>query len=87
MSIDPDSERRHARRAEVRRRQVRRRRIGGVALLVAVAGVGIWAAATLASGSSDERSADSVETTTITAGDANSTASALRPRRPRPPLR
>ena len=47
---------RRARRAEIRRRQVRRRRATGAALLVAVAGIGIWAAATLASG--NERGRD-----------------------------
>jgi hypothetical protein len=49
MSADPGGERR-ARRAELRRRQVRRRRATGATLLLAVAGIGIWAAATLASG-------------------------------------
>jgi hypothetical protein len=52
MSADPDG-RRRARRADVRRRQVRRRRVTGATLLLAVASVGIWAAATLASGSGD----------------------------------
>ena len=50
MSSDPGADERRARRAELRRRQVRRRRVTGAALLVAVAGIGIWAAATLASG-------------------------------------
>ena len=60
VSVDPDGERRRARRAEIRRRQVAgAAATGGAALLVAVAGVGIWAAATLASGSGDERSTDS----------------------------
>jgi hypothetical protein len=40
----------HRRRAGLRRRQVRRRRVTGAVLLAAVAGIGIWAAATLASG-------------------------------------
>ena len=50
------SRRATARRAELRRRQVRRRRVTGAVLLVAVAGIGIWAAATLASGGSAEGS-------------------------------
>ncbi|MDX6630977.1 MAG: hypothetical protein QOH00_3223, partial [Gaiellales bacterium] len=41
---------RRSRRFELRRRQIRRRRISGAALIVAVGGIGIWAAATLASG-------------------------------------
>ena len=51
----PDADERGARRAELRRRQVRRRRATGAALLVAVAGIGIWAAATLASGATARR--------------------------------
>jgi hypothetical protein len=43
----PDERRRQA---GVRRRRVRRRRVTGAVLLAAVAGIGIWAAATLASG-------------------------------------
>jgi hypothetical protein len=70
MSTDPGADERRARRAELRRRQVRRRRATGAALLVAVAGIGIWAAATLASGGSAERAADSLTTITLTATDA-----------------
>jgi hypothetical protein len=69
MSSDPGADERRARRAELRRRQVRRRRATGAALLVAVAGIGIWAAATLASGGSAERAADSTPVT-LTATDA-----------------
>ena len=76
MSLDPESERRRARRAEVRRRQVRRRRTAGAALLVALAGIGIWAAATLASGRSNHSAADSVDTITLTAGGATGATSA-----------
>ncbi|MDX6596529.1 MAG: hypothetical protein QOE87_416 [Gaiellales bacterium] len=47
----------------MRARQVRRRRATGAALLVAVAGIGIWAAATLASGRG------SAATTTTAAGN------------------
>jgi len=70
MSTDPGADERRARRAELRRRQVRRRRATGAALLVAVAGIGIWTAATLASGGSAERTADSMTTVTLTATDA-----------------
>jgi hypothetical protein len=70
MSSDPGADERRARRAELRRRQVRRRRATGAALLVAVAGIGIWAAATLASGGSAERSADSSTPVTLTTTDA-----------------
>jgi hypothetical protein len=70
MSTDPGADERRARRAELRRRQVRRRRATGAALLVAVAGIGIWAAATLASGGSAERSADSSTPITPTTTDA-----------------
>jgi hypothetical protein len=73
MSADPGDERR-ARRAELRRRQVRRRRATVAALLAAVAGVGIWTAATLASGRGGSRAADSAGTITLTAIDPNSTA-------------
>src|SRR6185503_10448500 len=61
MSGDADGERR-ARRAEIRRRQVRRRRATCAALLLAVAGIGIWAAATLASGGADDPGTGSVTT-------------------------
>jgi hypothetical protein len=74
MSSDPGAEERRARRAELRRRQVRRRRATGAALLAAVAGIGIWAAATLASGGSAERSADSLTTVTLTATDATTSS-------------
>ncbi len=73
MSADPDGERR-ARRTELRRRQLRRRRATGAALLVAVAGIGIWAAATLASGRGGRSTADSVGTITMTSGGTQSNA-------------
>ena len=66
MSSDPGADERRARRAELRRRQLRRRRATGVALLVAVGGIGIWAAATLASGRSGGRPADSGTTIGLT---------------------
>jgi hypothetical protein len=75
MSGDSPEERR-ARRAELRRRQVRRRRSTGAALAVAVAGIGIWAAATLASGGGGRRAADSVTTSTLTAITAPATTAA-----------
>ena len=56
MSSDPGADERRARRAELRRRQVRRRRVTGAVLLVALGGIGIWAAATLASGGDGSRS-------------------------------
>jgi hypothetical protein len=61
MSGDTDGERR-ARRTEIRRRQVRRPRATGAARLLAVAGIGIWAAATLASGGADDPGTGSVTT-------------------------
>jgi hypothetical protein len=70
MSADPGAPERRARRAEVRRRQVRRRRATGAALLVAVSGIGIWAAATLASGGSARSAADSVTPTAAAATTA-----------------
>jgi hypothetical protein len=77
VSGDPGGERR-ARRAQLRRRQVRRRRATGAALLVAVAGIGIWAAGTLASGNG----AATASTTgagevamSLTAGTGRTTAS------------
>jgi hypothetical protein len=73
MSADPGDERR-ARRSELRRRQVRRRRATVAALLLAAAGVGIWTAATLASGRGGSHVADSIGTITLTAIDPNSTA-------------
>jgi hypothetical protein len=71
MNGEPEGERR-ARRAELRRRQVRRRRATGAALLVAVAGIGIWAAATLASGNGGATTTDSTGALTMT--DAGTTA-------------
>ena len=66
MSSDPEAAR-SARRAELRRRQLRRRRATGAALLVAVAGIGIWTAATLASGRGARAAGtDSVTTTGFT---------------------
>ena len=77
MSLDPESERRRARRAEIRRRQVRRRRTAGAALLVALAGIGIWAAATLASGHDDSpQSTDSVASIALTAMDPGTATTA-----------
>jgi len=79
MSTDPGADERRARRAELRRRQVRRRRATGAALLMAVAGIGIWTAATLASGGSAERTADSLTTVTLTATDATTSPPATTP--------
>ena len=71
MSADPEGARR-ARRAEVRRRQVRRRRVTGAVLLLAVASIGIWAAATLASGR--EKAAITTDSTgSLTMTDAGTT--------------
>jgi hypothetical protein len=76
MSSDPDGARR-ARRAELRRRQVRRRRATGAALFVAVAGIGVWAAATLASGHDETPpGTDSIATTVLTAIDPNAATTA-----------
>ena len=78
MSSDPGAEQRRARRAELRRRQVRRRRATVAALLVAVAGVGVWAAATLASGHDDPpatTATDSPATSTLAGTTAETTAS------------
>jgi hypothetical protein len=72
MSGDPAEERR-ARRAELRRRQLRRRRVTGLALLVAVAAIGVGTAATLASGSGGDRAADSTGSITFTAGGTTTT--------------
>ena len=66
MSSDPGADERRARRAELRRRQLRRRRATGAAVVVALAGIGIWAAATLASGGHGRHVADSVTTVTLT---------------------
>jgi capsule synthesis protein PGA_cap len=73
MSSDPEGARR-LRRAQLRRRQVRRRRATGAALLVAVAGVGVWAAATLASGH-DETPAGTDSVANATPSVAEPTAS------------
>jgi Bacterial capsule synthesis protein PGA_cap len=78
MSSDPDAEQRRVRRAELRRRQVRRRRATVAALLIAVAGVGVWAAATLASGHDDPPATtgtDSVATIALTGITGETTAS------------
>ena len=66
MSSDPGWDERRTRRAKLHRRQVRRRRATGAALLVTIGGIGVWAAATLASGRSGARAADSVTTVTLT---------------------
>jgi hypothetical protein len=77
MNADPEAERRRARRVDVRRRQVRRRRTAGAAVLVAVAGVGIWAAATLASGQDDgPAGTNSVATIALTATDTTASVPA-----------
>ncbi|MDX6540399.1 MAG: hypothetical protein QOI71_2009 [Gaiellales bacterium] len=68
MSTGPDEERR-ARRSMVRRRQLRRRRATGAALLVSVAGIGIWAAATLASGRGGTHRVGTGATSSLTATD------------------
>ena len=82
MSSDPDGARR-ARRAELRRRRLRRRRATGAVLLVAVAGIGIWTAATLASGrGAHAAGADSVTTSGFT-GMGPTTAQTATARRPR----
>jgi hypothetical protein len=73
MSTDPGADERRARRAAVRRRQVRRRRVTGAVLLIALGGIGIWAAATLASGGDDSpvttlTDSTGVPATTVTPG-------------------
>jgi hypothetical protein len=71
MSSDPGADERRARRDQLRRRQVRRRRVTWAALLVAVGGIGIWAAGTLASGGDDSPTtslADSTGSLTMTPG-------------------
>jgi hypothetical protein len=73
MSSDPGAGERRARRAELRRRQLRRRRATGAALVVALGGIGIWAAATLASGGHGRRVADSVTDITLTGVTASAT--------------
>jgi hypothetical protein len=50
VSPDPGAGESRARRAELRRRQLRRRRVSATVLLAALAGIGVWAAGTLASG-------------------------------------
>jgi hypothetical protein len=50
VSSAPGAGDRRARRAELRRRQVRRRRVSVTVLLAALAGIGVWAAGTPASG-------------------------------------
>jgi hypothetical protein len=68
VSFDREAEQRRARRAEIRRRLVRRRRMTGAALLVAAAGIGIWAASTLASGrDGNAPGTDSVASAELTA--------------------
>ena len=62
-----------ARRSELRRRQLRRRRATGAALLVAVAGIGIWAAATLASGGSGSRHGATSSDSLLTVSGPDST--------------
>jgi hypothetical protein len=62
-----------ARRSELRRRRLRRRRATGAALLVAVAGIGIWAAGTLASGGSGSRHGAPSSDSLLTVSGADST--------------
>jgi hypothetical protein len=66
MSSDPGADERRARRVELRRRQLRRRRATGAALILALGGIGIWAAATLASGSGGRSAADTATTIALT---------------------
>jgi Bacterial capsule synthesis protein PGA_cap len=77
VSSNPGDPGRRARRAELRRRQVRRRRATVAALLLAVAGIGVWAAATLASGGSAADTTiatDSLATDTMTPGHSTAPA-------------
>ena len=77
MSSDPGADERRARRAELRRRQVRRRRGTGAVLLLALGGIGIWAAATLASGGDGSPATtftDSTSLPAITAGQSTAPA-------------
>ena len=80
MSSDPGADERRARRAELRRRQVRRRRGSGAVLLLALGGIGIWAAGTLASGGDGSRAATTFTdstgslTTTMTTGQSTAPA-------------
>jgi hypothetical protein len=78
VSLDPGSEQRRARRAELRRRQVRRRRVSGAVLLVALGGIGIWAAGTLASGRDASppvtTASDSTASTAMTPGHSTAPA-------------
>jgi hypothetical protein len=77
MSSDPGADERRARRAELRRRQVRRRRGTGAVLLLALGGIGIWAAATLASGGDASPAttfADSTGSLTMTTGQSTAPA-------------
>jgi hypothetical protein len=72
VTTGSDDERR-ARRSELRRRQLGRRRASGAALLTAAAGIGIGAAATLASGRDGPRRAGTSADITLTAIDPTST--------------
>jgi hypothetical protein len=79
MSVDPGAGERRTRRSEMRRRQVRRRRVTGAVLLVALGGIGIWAAGTLASGRGGSVATtftDSTGSLTMTSTLASSTAPA-----------